>query len=148
MVKFNFTIDIQAAPGEVFDWIRDPEKARQWMTSVGETEMLSGEPNEVGSTFREVVSNGQGGTELYGEVTGYRENERFSFRLSGQFNIVDVAFRVEGIGERTRVTWSADMRFRSVMKVASLVFASKLRREITAQSEKELAGLKALCESS
>jgi carbon monoxide dehydrogenase subunit G len=146
-MKFTHSIDIQAPLEEVFAWIKDPEKAKEWMTSVGETEMLSGSPNEVGSTFREVVSNEAGSTELYGEVTGYRENEMLSFHLRGQYNLVDVQFRVRPVGAYTRVIQQVDMRFRSFLKVTSLLFAGRLRQEIGEQAQAEFARLKELCEA-
>ncbi|MBN1453587.1 MAG: SRPBCC family protein [Anaerolineales bacterium] len=145
-MKLSFTVEIESSPEEVFRWLKDPEKAKQWMTSVSETEMLSGTPNTVGATFREVIKDQNGQTEMQGMVTGYRENEMIAFHLSGQYNTVDVEFRLEMIGERTHVIQNADVRFRSFMKLISILFGSKFRKEITAQSQQEFARLKALCE--
>ena len=146
-MKLTFTIDIESSPEEVFYWIKDPERAREWMTGVSETEMLSGTPNTVGSTFREVVRDQNGETEMHGVVTGYQENESISFHLSGDYNTVDVEFRLEKIGERTRVIQNADIRWRSFMKVMSILLGQRIRKEITAQSQKEFAKLKDLCET-
>ena len=145
-MKLIFTIDIDSPVEEVFSWVKNPEKAKEWMTSVGETEMLSGDPNTVGSTFREVVHDQSGETELHGVVTGFEENESISFHLDGKYNTVDVEFRVERIGERTRLTQTADVRFRSFMKIMSIFFGRKFKKEISAQSQAEFAKLKALCE--
>ena len=146
-MKLTFTIEIESSPEEVFYWIKNPEKAREWMTGVSETEMLSGTPNTVGSTFREVIEDQNGKTEMHGVVTGYQENESISFHLSGQYNTVDVEFRLEKIDERTRLTQTADIRWRSFMKVMSIFLGGRIKKEITAQSQKEFAKLKALCET-
>ena len=146
-MKLIFTIDIESPLEEVFAWIKDPERAKVWMTSVGETEMLSGDPNTVGSTFREVVRDQNGETELQGVVTGFEENKFISFHLSGDYNTVEVDFRVERIGERTRLTHTADIRLRSFMKIMSIFLGGRIRKEITAQSQAELARLKSLCET-
>ena len=145
-MKLIFTIDIDSPLEKVFAWIKNPEKAKVWMTSVGETEMLSGDPNTVGSTFREVVRNQNGETELQGVVTGFRENESISFHLNGDYNIVDVEFRVERIGGLTRLTQTADIRWRSFMKIMSIFLGQQIKKEITAQSQAEFATLKSLCE--
>ena len=146
-MKLTFTIDIESSPEEVFSRVKDPEKAREWMTSVSEGEMLSGTPNTVGSTFREVVRDENGETEMRGVVTGFAENEMISFHLSGDYNSVEVEFRVEKIGEQTRLTQTADIRWRGFMKVVSLFLGQRIRKEITAQSQKEFETLKALCET-
>jgi len=98
-MKLSFAIEIDSSPEEIFHWLKDREKAKEWMTSVSETEMLSGTPNSVGSTFREVIKGQNGQTEMRGVVTGYQENELISFHLSGQYNTVDVEFRLEKIGQ-------------------------------------------------
>jgi uncharacterized protein YndB with AHSA1/START domain len=146
-MKLSIEIEIDCSPEEVFSWLKDPGKAKEWMTSVSETEMLSGTPDTVGSTFREIIKDQNGQAEMQGVVTGYRENELISFHLSGQYNTVDVEFRLEKIGERTRVVQTADVRFRSFMKILSFFLGPALKREITAQSQKEFAQLKLLCET-
>ena len=146
-MKISHSINIESSPEEVFFWIKNPEKAMEWMTGVSEGEMLSGTPNTVGSTFREVVRDQNGETELHGVVTGYQENEMISFHLSGKYNIVDVEFRVEKIGEQTRATQTADIRWRSFMKIMSVFLGSKIKKGITAQSQEEFAKLKKLCET-
>lgn len=145
-MKIKFTIDIESPLEEVFAWIKDPEKAKVWMTSVGETEMLSGDPNTVGSTFREVVRDQNGETELQGVVTGYGENEFIAFHLSGDYNTTDTEFRVERIRGQTRLTQTANIRWLGLMKVMSIFLGQRISKEITAQSNAELARLKSLCE--
>jgi len=145
-MKMSHSIEIESSPEEVFSWIKDPEKAKEWMTSVSEGEMLSGDPNTVGSTFREVVRDENGETEMHGVVTGFEENQMISFRLSGKYNTVEVEFRVEKIDERTHVTQTADIRWRGFMKVVSIFLGGRIRKEIMAQSQSEFKKLKALCE--
>jgi hypothetical protein len=118
------------------------------MTSVSETEMLSGTPNTVGATFREIIKDQNGQTEMRGVVTGYRENELIAFHLEGQYNTVDVEFRLEKIGQRTRVIQNAEVRFRAFMRILALFFGPAFKKEITVQSQREFARLKEFCEES
>jgi carbon monoxide dehydrogenase subunit G len=146
-MKISHAIEIERSPEEVFSWIKDPERAKEWMTSVAETELLSGTPNTVGSTFREVVRDQNSETEMHGVVTGYEENQMLSFHLRGEYNTVDVEFRVKKIGARTRVTQSADIRWRGFMKVMSIFLGRRIKKEIMAQSQSEFETLKTLCET-
>jgi uncharacterized protein YndB with AHSA1/START domain len=146
-MKLSIAVDIESSPEEVFYWLKNPEKAKAWMTSVSETEMLSGATNMVGSTFREVIKDQNGQTEMQGVVTRYQENELIAFHLSGQYNTVDVEFRLEEIGERTRVIQNAEVRFRSFMKILSIFLGSAIKKEISVQSQREFAKLKLICET-
>ena len=146
-MKISHSIEIESTPEEVFFWIKNPERAKEWMTSVSETEMLSGTPNTVGSTFREIVRDQNGKTEMHGTVTGFEENQMISFHLSGEYNVVDVEFRVEEIGERTRVTQTADILWRGSMKVVSIFLGRRIKKKIMSQSQSEFEKLKSLCEA-
>jgi len=145
-MKISHLIEIESSPEEVFAWIKDPERAKEWMTSVSEGEMLTGDPNTVGSTFREVVRDENGETEMHGVVTGFEENQMISFHLSGEYNTVDVEFRVEKVGKRTRVTQNANIRWRGLMKVMSVFLGRRIKKEIMEQSQSEFEKLKTLCE--
>ena len=146
-MKISHSIEIERSPEEVFTWIKDPERAKEWMTSVSEGEMLTGDPNTVGSTFREVVRDENGETEMHGVVTGFEENQMISFHLSGEYNTVDVEFHVKKVNERTRVTQNADIRWRGFMKVMSIFLGGRIKKEIMAQSQSEFEKLKTLCET-
>lgn len=146
--KMNIThsIDIHATPGEVFSWLKDPERAKTWMTSVSKTEYLHRTPEMVGTTFRETVEEGGQGTDLLGVITDYLPDELIAFHLDGQFNVVDVAYRLEEAGGCTRLTQSANVRFKGFVRVMSLLMGSKFKQNIMNQSQKEFAKLKSLCE--
>lgn len=117
-----------------------------WMSSVSKTELLDKTPDMVGTTFREVVEEDGRGTELHGVVTDYRPNQLISFHLSGEFNVVDVEYRLEEIENRTRLTQNANIRFKSFMRVLSLLMGPMFKKKIMDQLQKEFAKLKELCE--
>ena len=96
-MKISHAIDILSPPEDVFLWIGSPERAMGWMTSVSRTEFLHRTPDMVGATFREVVADEKGSTELQGVVTDYRPNQRIAFHLYGPYNVVDVEYRLETI---------------------------------------------------
>ena len=68
-----------------------------WMTSVSKTEFLHRTPHMIGTTFREVVADENGSTELQGVVRDYRPNQRIAFHLYGPYNVVDVEYRLETV---------------------------------------------------
>ena len=146
-MDISHAIDIRAAPQEVFSWLKDPERAKAWMTSVSRTEYLHRTPEVVGTTFRETVADEGGAAELQGVITAYCPGELIAFHLEGQYNVVDVAYRLEEIGGCTRLTQSARIRFKGLVRLMSLLMGAKFKQNILDQSRKEFAKLKELCEA-
>jgi uncharacterized protein YndB with AHSA1/START domain len=145
-MKISYTIDINNKPEEVFHWLNNPERAMVWMSSVSKTELLHETTDMVGTTFREIVEENGRWTELHGVVTDYRPNQLIAFHLSGKFNVVDVEYRLEEIENRTRLTQNANIRFKSFIKVLSLLIGPMFKKKIMDQLQKEFATLKELCE--
>lgn len=146
MLEIHQEIDIFAPADRVFSWLGDPEKAQVWMTSVTHTEIEHRTPDWVGTTFREVVSEGPRSTELSGEVMEYRPNEALAFHLEGKYNSTDVSFELAESGNRTYVTQKAVISFKSIARVSVLFLGPFLKRKILMQTEAELHKLKDLCE--
>lgn len=145
-MKISEVVDIKRTREEVFYWLGDPQRAMMWMTSVSKGEILHQTPEMVGTTFRETVEEDGRGTELQGIITGWTPNERIAFHLSGQYNVVDVEFRLEEIEDGTRLTQNAEVRFKSFTKVLMILMGPKFKRQVTEQSQQELVRLKELCE--
>lgn len=145
-MRISCSIDINASTEAVFGWLKDPEKAKVWMNSVSKTEILHQTPDMVGTTFRETVEEDGRGTELHGVITAYSPDESIAFHLSGDYNVVDVEYRVEGIGDCTRLTTNATVRFKGLAWVMSLLMGAAFERKIVEQTQAEFARLKEWCE--
>jgi GNAT superfamily N-acetyltransferase/uncharacterized protein YndB with AHSA1/START domain len=147
-MKVQLAIDIDAPPEAVWYWLGDPERAKTWMTSVGRTEYINRTADLVGSTFREYVQEGGRGTWLTGRIVAYVPNRRFAVHLEGDFNIADVVFTLQETAGGTRLTQTADLRFKGLLRLTGLIFGPAIKKNITRQSAAELAALKRLCRSS
>jgi uncharacterized protein YndB with AHSA1/START domain len=145
-MKISFSIDIDRRPEDVFPWINNPEKAMIWMTSVSKTEVTHKTADMVGTTFRETVEENGRGTELTGVITNYRPNELIAFHLDGQYNVVDVEYRLVKVGNRTRLAQKAEIRFKSFLKVMGFIYRPVFRKKTMDQLKREFATLKELCE--
>ena len=145
-MKIRISIDIDATPEKIFYWLGDPERAMTWMTSVGKTETLHKTDNWIGTTFREVVQDESGSTEMHGVVTEYATNRSMGFHLEGQYNDADVRFRLETRDGKTRVIQEADVRFKSITRLLMLILGPLFKAKIKKQSMEEFRKLKALCE--
>ena len=145
-MKLIYTIDINSTPENVFSWIGNPEKALVWQTSVAGGEIINETPDMIGTTFRETVAENGRGVEMRGIVTDYRENQAMAMHLESKYNIVDVDYRIEEIEGCTRVTMSSNIRFKSFLKIMSIILWPAFKKKTLKQLDGEYARLKELCE--
>ncbi len=145
-MNISITIDIKNTPNKVFYWLEDPSRAMKWMTSVSKTEIISQTPGMVGTTFREIVEEDGRGTELRGVVTDFVSGKRLAFHLEGDYNTVEVSYTLEEQGELTRLSQTAEIHFKGLLRIFSLLFGCLLKRKIVNQAQSDFAKLKALCE--
>jgi hypothetical protein len=145
-MKLTYTIDINSRPDKVFYWLGTPEKAMTWMTNVSNTELLKETPDMIGTTFKETIEENGRSTEMYGMVTQYRKNRLLAFHLSGKYNIVDIEYQLKEIEHTTRITVVSDIRFRSFMKLLSIVMWPVFKKKTLDQLHEEFVRLKETCE--
>jgi len=145
-MKISYSIDIISGVEKVWSWLGTPERAMVWQTSVTETEIINQTPDMIGTTYRETITENGKSTDMYGEVTDYKEHQLLAMSSSGQYNSVDVEWQLEEIQSGTRLVFNADIRFKSFLGIISLLLRPVFIKKISAQLEGELARLKDLCE--
>ena len=100
----------------------------------------------IGTTFRETIEENGSGTEMEGVVTDYRENQALAMHLSGKYNVVDVEWHIEERGEHSCLTVKADIRFKSFVRLMSILFWPAFKKKALRQLQEEFTRLKELCE--
>jgi uncharacterized protein YndB with AHSA1/START domain len=145
-MKIALHIEIERPPEKVFPWLSDPGRAKTWMTSVTDTEILHETPERVGTRFRERVEENGRGTELVGEITGFTENRSIAFHLEGTYNSVDLEYRLGSSNTHTRLSFVSSIRFKSFTRVVMLLLGPWFKRKIVRQLESQLGNLKEICE--
>ena len=118
-----------------------------WQTNISKTEILKATPNMIGTTFLETIEENGSSVEMQGVVVDYRENQLLAMHMSGKYNVVDVEWNIEEIEGHSRVTLNANIRFRSFVKVLSILMRPVFKKRITEQLQGEFEKLKALCEN-
>jgi len=146
-MEYLDSVIIRSTPHEVFQWLDQPEKTMQWMTSVSKGEIVHDTPERIGTTFRETVEEDGNGIEMQGVITGYIPDELISFHLESRVNVVDVAYRVKKVSSDMRISQIATVRWKFPVNIISLFIGQKIKQGIADQSHKELLKLKKLCET-
>jgi hypothetical protein len=139
-------MDINCAPEKVWFWLGDPKRARAWQTNVSKTEILETTADWIGTTFRETIEENGGSTELEGIVTGYRENQLLAIHATGKYNVVDIEWQLSEIEEKAHLILNTNIRFKSLLRVLSIILWPSFKKNIQSQLDTEYAKLKELCE--
>jgi len=140
------SIDIHSPRAAVFRWLASPEKAMAWMTGVSKTEILHQTSEMTGTTFRETVAEDGQELEMRGVVTRYEPDRLIAFHLVSKIHTVDVEYVLTDIENGVCLIQRAGIQWKFPMNIISLLIGTTMKRNIAAQSHKELDQLKVLCE--
>lgn len=147
-MKNSYTIEIDAPPAQVFQWLEDPERLKQWLPNLVENERDASTATGTGSKFRQVyVENGRR-MEMQGEVTQFERNRHLACDIRGEVFDLFVDYRLEDLGGRTRLTQESEVRFRNaMMRIVGAVLKPLMKKSSMKQLESSFVKLKALAET-
>jgi uncharacterized protein YndB with AHSA1/START domain len=138
------SVEIAAAPGDVFPWLADPERRLRWMGALVESESLTEGPPELGSRYRDVFEDHGQRIELEAELVEVEPGERLTARLVSKGFEATSSQRLEADGADTRLTATVDTRY---TMLAARLLAPLVTRHAQKQLEADLARLKELVEA-
>lgn len=142
-MKIIYRVEIHAKPKEVFYWIEEPDRAKEWATSVTRSEFIKKTPNKIGTTFIEWVEEDGHEIEMKGTVTDFQPNKSFAVRVESESHSADVRFVLKEMNGMTRLTQEIELRFENEL---SDTISDSIRKSIISQAQNEFARLKELCE--
>jgi uncharacterized protein YndB with AHSA1/START domain len=138
---FTNTVTIDRPTVDVFAFVADPENVPKWNHAIVETRKTSDGPVGVGTTYRQIRSLPTRSEETL-EVTELEPARRFAVRGElGPF-VGTLAYDLEDVDGRTRLTNTADLGGRGLMKLATPIAAGRVREAVAAN----LGALKELLE--
>ena len=142
-MDFANTVTIERPVHDVFAFVADPENIPRWNYAIVETRKTSDGPVGVGSTYRQTRSLPTRSEETV-HVTEFAPDHRFTLRGDlGPF-VGTLSYEFEDLGARTRLTNSAHLEGRGVMKLAAPLATRRVQDAVAAN----LGALKRLLEGS
>jgi uncharacterized protein YndB with AHSA1/START domain len=137
------SVEIAAAPEDVFPWLADPERRLRWMGALVESESLTDGPPGLGSRYRDVFEDHGQRIELEAELVEVEPPERLTARLVSKGFESTSSQRLEAGGAGTRLTAAVETRY---TMLAARLLAPLVTRHAQKQLEGDLARLKDLVE--
>ena len=116
-MKIQRTIETTAAPAAAFAYLSDFTTTNEWDPGTVTTELVEGDGG-VGTVYRNVSEFNGKESELRYEVVELVPDRRFALTGEGKSAHADDTMEFEPHGDGTRVTYTADIRFKGALKLA------------------------------
>ena len=119
MPRNESQVEIARPAADIFPYLVESEKRRQWVHGLVESTPLDdGEPR-VGSRFRDVVVDHGQRTTVDAEVERYEPDDALTARLQARGFVSRVSYELQEVDGRTRVACTLETEF--TVRVARLV---------------------------
>ena len=125
-MKIETSIEIERSPEDVWPWVTETEKMKQWQKGLLEVTPLN-DVEGVGARARLKIKEGHRVCEYEDEVTVWEPPERLAVRLWGgplpEGMEMEISYELEDLGGRTRIHTSCGCEVKGFfMKLFSPLF--------------------------
>lgn len=125
-MEFQNVVTIARPVGAVFAFVSNLENVPSWNYAIAETRKTSPGPAGIGSTYRQVRSLPSRSEEEL-RVVELEPDRRFAFHGDlGPF-MGTMTYEFEEVGDGTRLTNTAQLEGRGVMRIAASIAGSRVR---------------------
>lgn len=130
-MDFMNTVTIDRPTQDVFRFVSDLENVPKWNYAIIETRKTSDGPVDVGTTYRQVRSVPTRSEETL-RVTELEPGRRFAVHGDlGPF-AGTLTYEFEDVDGRTRLTNTANLEARGLMKIAAPIASGRIREAVAA----------------
>ena len=113
MVKNELTIEIARPVNDVFAFVDDDEKVKQWIGGLVDSRRTSKGRVGVGTTFEQLIRIGGKTISMEGILTAYEPNQRLSVKIYCSLCNMEVDYRFEERDGITRVNYICNSQYNS-----------------------------------
>ena len=139
-MQSEISVEIDAPIEQVFDYALN--NTTEWSTLIVEDEAISETPEVVGSKFRIVTEEKGRRMEFDGEVTHYDAPNLSRIYLKNKMFDLDVEYRFEDLGGRTRLTQNSIVHPHGFVKVMMSLMGWAMKKSSCESNANELNRLK------
>lgn len=137
-------ITIAASPDDVFQYLAEPDKARQWMEGVVEITPLGDSTQQVGAKARIVIAENESRFEMEDEVIRYEANRLFEVRImSSMFDLTSLYELSEFDVGKSHVKHTLRADYKGFVRIFAPLMGGDVQRKL----ESDFQRLKKLVES-
>lgn len=139
-MQIRRTVVTAAAPAKVFAYLSDFTTTTTWDPGTVHTTRLSGEGG-VGTVYRNVSKFAGRETEVTYVVTDHEAPALFALRGENASVVTRDTMRIEALGTGSRLEYTAEFRFKGLMRPLATIGAPFLSRAMRKLGDEAEAGL-------
>lgn len=143
MPVFTHTVDIDAAPEQVFAVINDTSRTPEWQARCTRIDKLTDGPVDVGTELRYHFKDGPREGKMEGRVTAAEPGRHFAMSYADKAMAVDVDFLGEPVPTGTRLTHTIHITPSGFARI----FTPFITRTLPKQTADAMTKLKAIAET-
>lgn len=143
-MQTEISVEIDAPIAQVFDF--SINNLTEWSTLIVDDTVINETPEVVGSTFRIVTEERGRRMEFEGVVTHHDPPNAQSVFLKNDMFDLDVEYRFEDLGGRTRLTQGSTVHAKGFLKVMFSLFGWAMKKSGRESGVSELNNLKRILE--
>ena len=110
--KQNLSIQIDRPPAEVFAWLTEPPKLKQWINGFEDSIPLNGDSLRVGSRSREIINSGGDRFEMLMEVTELEQNKLLGFTMDTEIFYQNGRYSLTGKNGKTILSLNSETQLK------------------------------------
>ncbi len=143
MPVYTHTLDIAAAPEQVFAVLNDTDRTPDWQPRCTRIDKLTEGPVRQGTALRYFFKDGRREGQMEGRVTAAEPGRRFAMTYADKMMTVDVDFAGAPTADGTRLTHTIHVQPSGFARI----FTPFITRTLPKQTVTSMEQLKALAES-
>lgn len=144
MIRNEYVAEFERPVAEVFAFVDEDDKVKQWIGGLLETKRTTEGAPGVGSKFHQMIKVGNRIMKMDGELLAYEPNRWLSVKIDSDLCEMKVNYDFKEVNGRTRLTYTCDSVYYSFL----YRLLSPLIKRITQQKlQKDFTRLKQLLES-
>jgi uncharacterized protein YndB with AHSA1/START domain len=145
-MKIAYRIDIRAPVHDVFCWMTERDKIRQWLPGLFGSEIVRDTTGRVGTLLRQVYQSRGRRVAMPVEVLVFEPDRRLVVRTKTKKQDSTFDYQVEQFGPGTRLTAVINVRLLGYMKMVGLFAGELIRDRLLRGCREDFGRLKQLCE--
>ena len=132
---YRASVDIGALPEQVFSFMTDPGRLRQWQPDVGESYPLPEGGLCVGAVLRATVQEYGRRFEVQLRVTSLVRNQHVAYEMEAPMASVRSEFRLTRAGDKTRVEHLVTLKPKGFGRLLLPLMPGMIRRKLQSRLE-------------
>ncbi len=109
----EIVLEINKPALQVFPWLVEPDKMKQWITGMTEMTQLTPGPVGVGTKSRDVVKMGSETTVMNVEITAFDQDRLLAAHIDSDAFTDDIRYVLSEQNGKTRLEYTGDARYKS-----------------------------------